>query len=35
MGWGLIFDAMQANWVPEPASLGLLAMAALMLVRRR
>ncbi|HRT42432.1 MAG TPA: PEP-CTERM sorting domain-containing protein [Phycisphaerae bacterium] len=35
MGWGLIYDAMQVNWVPEPASLGLLAMAALMLVRRR
>jgi len=35
LGWGLIFDAMQVNWVPEPASLGLLAMAALMLVRRR
>lgn len=34
-GFGLIFDQMQANWVPEPASLGLLAVAGVLLVRRR
>jgi hypothetical protein len=33
-GFGFIFDPMQANWIPEPASLGLL-VAGLLLVRRR